>query len=198
MKIKPSAILFDLDGVLVDSLDAWWKSLNQALKVFGHKKISRDEFIKIYWGHDLRDNIEKMQLHKEVGNLCNSIYTKNIDAISIYKDTKDTLRRLERYKKAVITNTPKNCVRQILKKFNIETYFSHIISSDDVKKAKPNPEIVLKACERLHVSPENAVLIGDTESDVQAGKAAGCIVIGVDINADYTIKTLSELTEILE
>lgn len=198
MKIKPSAILFDMDGVLVDSLDSWWKSLNQTLKAFGHREISRDEFIEKYWGHDLQDNIERMKLNPEVGNFCNTIYSEHLDDVTIYKDTKDTLQRLKRYKKAIITNTPRDCARQILKMFDIETYFSHIITSDDVRKAKPDPEIIFKACGRLNVYPETVVLVGDTGSDVQAGRAAGCTVVGIEIDADYTIKTLSELTKILE
>lgn len=198
MKIKPSAILFDMDGVLVDSLDSWWKCLNQALKAFNHKEISKDEFIKIYWGHDLRDNLDKMQLEPEIGNFCNTIYGEHVDAVNIYTDTKGTLQKLKMYKKAIITNTPRDCAKQILKKFDIETCFSHLITSDDVRKAKPDPEIIFKACEHLDVSPKTVLLIGDTESDVMAGKAAGCTVVGIGIDADYTIRKLSELTEIVE
>jgi HAD superfamily hydrolase (TIGR01509 family) len=67
-----------------------------------------------------------------------------------------------------------------------------------VNKAKPDPEIVLKACEFLDVEPEDVVLVGDTNSDVRAGKAAGCTVIGVNIGADYTVKDISELTRLIE
>ena len=174
MKIKPSAILFDMDGVLIDSLDSWWNALNQALKAFNHKEIRKNEFINKYWGHDLRDNLKKMRLDPNIGNFCNTIYSENLDTIKIYNDTKTTLQKLNKYIKAIITNTPKDCTKQILKKFNIETFFSLIITSDEVQKAKPDPEIIYKACESLHVSPENVLLIGDTKSDIQAGKASGC------------------------
>lgn len=198
MKIKPSAILFDMDGVLIDSLDSWWNALNQALKSFNHKEISKNEFINKYWGHDLRDNLKKMKLDPNIGTFCNLIYSEHLDTVKIYNDTKDTLQKLKKYVKAIITNTPKDCTKQILKKFDIKTYFSLIITSDEVQKAKPNPEIIYTACERLHTSPENVLLIGDTESDVQAGKAAGCTVVGIKIKSDYTIERLSELIEIVE
>lgn len=139
-----------------------------------------------------------MQLEPEIGNFCNTIYGEHVDSVNIYTDTKDTLQKLKMYKKAIITNTPRDCAKQILKKFDIETCFSHLITSDDVRKAKPDPEIVFKACGRLDVSPETVLLVGDTESDVKAGKAAGCTVVGIGIDADYTIKKLSELTEIVE
>ena len=198
MKLKPKAILFDMDGVLVDSLDSWWLSLNTALEAYNQKKISRDEFIEKYWGHDLYDNIKKMNLPLEVARFCNNVYGKNIDKITIYKETKPTLEKLVKYKKAIITNTPKDCTVQILKKFSIEKFFDFIITSDDVITAKPNPEIVLKACKLLKVEPKDVVLVGDTDSDVKAGKAASCEVVGINVNADYKIKSISELILLLE
>lgn len=198
MKIKPNAILFDMDGVLINSLDSWWKSLNKALKAFNHRVVTRNEFIERYWGYDLRDNIEKMGLNQEIANYCNAVYGEHIDSIRIYKDTKATLRTLERYPKAIITNTPKEWTRQILKKFDIERYFTAIITSDDVTMSKPNPEIIFEACNRLNVAPGQVLLVGDTSSDVKAGEAAGCIVVGMNIKADFTIGKLSELTVILE
>jgi len=197
MKMKPSAILFDMDGVLVDSLDSWLLALNAALKAFDHKEITRQEFIERYWGHDLYDNLKRMGLENEIGTFCNSTYSEHLDAIRIYSDTRTTLEKFKRYKKGVITNTPKDCTHQILKKFDIERYFDVVITSDEVLKAKPSPDIVFKACNTLGVEPESVVLVGDTDSDVKAGKSAGCTVVGINIKADYTIKRLSELTEIL-
>ena len=198
MKLKPSAILFDMDGVLVDSLDSWWFALNSALKAYNHKQISKDEFLERYWGHDLYDNIERMNLPVEVGRFCNNVYGEHIDRIKIYNETKDTLQKLRNYKKAIITNTPKDCAVQILKRFDIEKYFKFVVTSDDVSMAKPSPEIVLKACERLNVDPEDVILVGDTDSDVKAGRAAGCKVVGINVEADYTIRDLSDLTKLIK
>lgn len=198
MKIKPSAILFDMDGVLVNSFEAWWKSLNITLKKFNYKEVTRQEFTKIYWGHGLRDNVKKMGFDPEVGQYCNVIYGKHIDDITIYKDTKYTLQRLNNYQKVLITNTPTDLAKKILKKFDINLFFKHIITSDDVINEKPDPEIVLVACKKLNVNPNNVVLVGDTESDIKAGKAAGCTVIGFKIDGDYKIESLIELIDIFE
>jgi HAD superfamily hydrolase (TIGR01509 family) len=197
MKFAPSAILFDMDGVLVDSLDSWWNALNNALQRFNHKKITRDEFIRTYWGHDLLANLKRLHLNPEVAQFCNISYGNHLDYVTIYPDTKSTLESLRIFKKAVITNTPSDCARQILQKFSIEHYFETIVTSDDVIRSKPDPEIVFKACERLHVDVQNVLLIGDTTSDVKAGKAAGCTVIGLNIPADVTIRRLSELPSLL-
>lgn len=198
MKLAPSAILFDMDGVLVDSLDSWWKALNSALKRFKHKEITREEFITTYWGHDLKDNLKRLQLNPEVASFCNVTYGNHIDYIRIYPDTKETLEQLSSYTKAIITNTPSDCARQILKKFSIEKYFQEIITSDDVTKAKPDPEIVFNACARLSVDAKKVILVGDTESDVKAGRAAGCTVIGLNVPADIVIQRLVELPGLLQ
>jgi len=197
MKLKPKAILFDLDGVLVDSLDSWWLSLNTALKKFNHKELTREEFIEKFWGHDLYDNVTHLGLDDGLVDFCNLMYNEHVNAIKIYPDTKPTLEKLSNYPKAIITNTPKDCVHQILQKFDIERFFKFILTSTDVKKSKPHPEIVFKSCDILGISPNEAVLVGDTMSDVKAGRGAGCPVIGIGIKADYTINRLSELTNML-
>jgi pyrophosphatase PpaX len=198
MKLKPSAILFDMDGVLVDSLESWWASLNHSLKNFNYKPVTREEFITKYWGHDLYDNLQTMNIPEKVGHFCNTVYSSHIGNIHIYPETQSTLEKLKSYRKTIITNTPKDCTVQILKRFEIDNYFEFVLTSDDVSMAKPNPEIVLKSCELLNVKPKNVVLVGDTDSDVQAGHKAGCKVIGINVKADHTINNVSEITHIVK
>jgi len=197
MKPTPSALLFDMDGVLIDSLDSWWQALNDALRKFNHKEITREEFIATYWGHDLKANLKRLGLNPEVAPFCNLTYGNHIDAIRIYPDTQQTLQHLTTYRKAIITNTPTDCTRQILRRFHIAHYFEEIVTSDDVKKAKPDPEIIFMACTHLGVDPQTVFLIGDTDSDVKAGRAAGCTVVGLRIPADITIQRLAELPVLL-
>jgi HAD superfamily hydrolase (TIGR01509 family) len=196
-KLKPAAILFDMDGVLVDSLDSWWKSLNAALKNYKNEEISREEFIEKFWGHELLDNLEKLGLDGKIGAFCNNIYYSYIDELKIFSGTKKVLKKLDKYPKAIITNTPRDCAVQILKKFGIDKHFKMVITSDQVQNGKPAPDIVFEACRRLDVKPEEVILIGDTKSDVKAGRAAGCRVIGINIDADFSINSISELPNII-
>ncbi|MEM4258583.1 MAG: HAD family hydrolase [Candidatus Thermoplasmatota archaeon] len=196
-KLHPQAILFDMDGVLIDSLDSWWQALNNAMKMNNHPGISRKEFIERFWGHDLRENLETSGLNPEILYFCNAIYQNYVDVVKIYEDTYPTLNQLRHYKKAIITNTPKDCTSHIMKQFDLKKYFHTIVTSDDVPRGKPSPDIVFKACEHLNVQPNNVVLVGDTNSDVLAGRHAGCTVIGINIPADYTIQRLSELPALL-
>lgn len=197
MKLNPKAILFDMDGVLVDSIDSWWKALNHALETYNMDKISKQVFIEKYWGHDLYDNLKKNNLPIKVGKFCNNIYGEHLDGIKIYPNVKEVLEKLSKYPKCIITNTPCNCTTQILKTFDIEKYFDFVFTSDDVKLSKPDPEIVLLACKKLKVKSKDVVLIGDTDSDVKAGHAAGCKVIGLNIKADFIVENLTGILEIL-
>jgi len=197
MKIKPEAILFDLDGVLIDSIDAWLASLNIALDQFNHKMITRENFIENYWGHDLHDTLNLIGIDQRAVAVCNILYEQNLNEVKLYPNVKSTLDKLNGYKKCIITNTPKDNTNIILEKFELNQYFDAVVTSDDVVCAKPNPEIVFKACRILNVKPRNVIMIGDTKSDIEAGKSAGCTVIGMNIKADFTIKKISELIKIL-
>jgi len=191
------ALLFDLDGVLVDSLDSWWHSLDAALKAFNQPGLSRDQFIQRFWGHDLYENLRVLGLPAEIGPFCNRIYAQYLDYTKLYKETRPTLEQLPQYRKAVITNSPRLCVDYILSRFLLASFFEAVVTSDDVAKGKPDPEIVYTACQRLGVSPARVVLIGDTVNDVLAGRAAGCRVVGLNVKADATIHSLAELPKLL-
>ncbi|MEF8878843.1 MAG: HAD-IA family hydrolase [Candidatus Thermoplasmatota archaeon] len=196
--MKPDAILFDMDGVLVDSLESWWSALNDALENYGYDKVSREEFKDRFWGHDLRSNLEKFDIDKKVVSFCNNVYSEHIDKVKVFSDTKKTLGSLDSFKKALITNTPNGCTNQILDITGLKKFFDVIITSDHVGMGKPDPEMIFKACSELDVKPENCLLVGDTDSDVKAGHAAGCKVVGIKIDADYRVEKLSDFKNILE
>jgi HAD superfamily hydrolase (TIGR01509 family) len=197
MKLNPKAVLFDMDGVLVDSIESWRKALNHALEKYNMDKISKEVFIKKYWGHDLYDNLKRNNLPLKVGMFCNKVYSEHLEDVKIYPNVKEVLEKLSNHPKCIITNTPCSCTKQILETFDIAKYFDFIFTSDDVKLAKPDPEIVLLACKKLELEPKDVVLVGDTDSDIAAGHAAGCKVIGVRIKADYFIEDITDLLNIL-
>jgi len=87
-KLSPEALLFDMDGVLVDSLDSWWKSLNNALKKEERQEITKKTFIEKYWGDTLQQNLEKLGIRKENRQFCNVFYQKYIDEVTVFDRTK--------------------------------------------------------------------------------------------------------------
>ncbi|MEF8848283.1 MAG: HAD-IA family hydrolase [Candidatus Thermoplasmatota archaeon] len=199
MKIKPEALLFDMDGVLVNSINPWWKAFNESLKEYNKKQISKKEFIDNFWGHDLKSNLDKMNLESKVLEFCNQAFKGYVKEIRVYQGVKNTLIKLSEYNKSVITNTPKSCTNEILNHTNLKKFFDIVFTNDDVNLGKPNPEIVLKACRYFNSKPENVLLIGDTESDVKAGRQAGCKIAGINLeDADYKIENISQILNIIE
>lgn len=197
MKRQPKALLFDMDGVLVDSMDSWYHALKGIFDRELNRDLDREAFGEKYWGRDLQSIFQEIGLALNIGDFCTHVYNQHTDAIKIFPDTKDCLASLKGYKKAVITNTPQECTHQILTKFSIDSYFDTVLTSDEVAKAKPDPAIALKACDALRVQPGEAWLIGDHRFDMQAGRAAGCTTVGIGVEGDYTLDRLSGLSDLL-
>ncbi|ODS36119.1 MAG: hypothetical protein A7316_10305 [Candidatus Altiarchaeales archaeon WOR_SM1_86-2] len=197
-----TAILFDMDGVLIDSFESCYRTFNFTLEHFGAGKISRGEFTRECWGIPTGDDLEMYLKNGDVekwSNFYHSAYPKFIEHSIIFPDTIEVLETVkDDFKTALVTNTYHELTIKILKYFRIRDYFDVVLGGDDVKKGKPDPEIIIKACGMLGVSPSNAILVGDTVSDMAAGKGAGCLRIGVGVDGDLRIERLGELLEIIK
>ncbi|MCW7069207.1 MAG: HAD family hydrolase [Methanophagales archaeon] len=208
------AVLFDLDGVIINSFESWYRAFNAMLKRYRREEISREDFKAKCWGPDLRHNLDAWNLGEEAGLYCIGKQLELVELIELFPDAKEVLSRIRhKFKIGLVTNTPKKNVARILEHFQLADLFDVVITGDDVHEGKPNAEMVIEACRRLKVKPENAILVGDTESDFQAGKSAGCTVIGIgtgtgvgagagadtkscvktDIEIDMHVETLNEL-----
>ena len=97
MIIDPIALLFDLDGVIVNSEEVWFDSLNNALKYFNFSPINKQVFRKKYWGNDVKDTLKKLSLPYKAIDIVNNSYQKNINKVKIFPDVKDTLLKLYNY-----------------------------------------------------------------------------------------------------
>ncbi len=201
-KREVKAVLFDLDGVLVDSIGAWFYVFNDTLKLFGKTAMPRRQFARIF-GMSI-DRASRLYFGsadiKQVEHAYNNFFEKRLRNIRIFKSTAPALGKIKKtgIKTALITNSQKTLVHKILRKFKLVKYFDAIVTMDDVRHGKPSPELVFKACRKLKVSPANAVLVGDTKNDMLAGKRAGCITIGYRINGDYKINRLSSMTKFIK
>lgn len=199
-KREIKAVLFDLDGVLVDSIDAWHRTYNDILRHFQASPVPKSEFRNIF-GNTIEANV-KMMVNisaKEANRLAIRYFKKNVSRIRIFPQTKNVLERLSssKVKTALITNTPKAILSSVLRHYNLRRYFKAVVAIDDVKKGKPAPDMALKACRLLKVKPKEAVLVGDTKNDMLAGKRAGCITVGCGIKGNFTINSLNSITSFL-
>ena len=97
----------------------------------------------------------------------------------------------------VITNTGGGLARDILEELGIIA--DHVIGGDEVNNAKPAPDIVLKACELLGVTPRESIVVGDSMYDIGAATTSGAISVGINgVVGDYSINSLLELPAIIE
>ena len=195
------AILFDMDGVLVDSLDAWCCVFNATLKHFGFKPLLKKEFIKDFGApieHDVKKYF-KGETIKKVEHIYNLKFKKGIKQIRLFPQSISTLKKLKKHpiKIGLITNSTRFITNEILNHFKLKKYFQAIVTMDDVKRRKPAPDMILKACKKLKVKPKNTILVGDTMNDMIAGRRAGCISVGYKVKGDYKINKLASITRFL-
>ena len=197
---KPTitALLFDLDGTLINSLQAWINAINEALAYHDYPPLNREEFIRQFWGKDREFYQKQINYPPEVLADCIKFYANHLHESTLFPDTIQTLDQLKDYKKAIVTNTPRYYTTKIVQDLGIKEYFDAILTEDDVVHAKPHPDMMNKALKLLDVSSKQALVIGDTDNDVNSAQQAGISTIGMNYpGADYTIHTLSELLPLL-
>ena len=198
-KYKIKAILFDLDGVLMNSIDAWHHTYNGIIAHFNKKPMTKKDFQKIF-GNTIEKNVRMIVniSTKEANRLAIKYFKKNIMYVRIFPETKSVLKKLSKKTKiGLITNTPRKILNPVLRHYKLKKYFDIIVTVDDVKKGKPAPDMALKACKMLKVIPKNAILVGDTKNDMIAGKRAGCIAVGYKIKGEFEINNLNSITRFL-
>lgn len=192
------AILFDLSGVLIDPFDSWLIALNETLKKFGKRKLSKREYMK-YLGYDERTFLRKFGLGDDAVKYMRERCVSNIKEIKVIPEARKVLESLrKKLKLGLTTNCDVDYVYKVLEYFDLKKYFDVIITDDDVEKGKPDPEMIIKACKLLGLDKRDVIVVGDEKNDILAGKSAGCIVVGLNIEGDFTIKRLSELEKLIE
>lgn len=196
------AILFDMDGVLVDSIEAWFKLFNKALKHFGKKIMTKKEFLTKVWGGPIERDV-KLYFGKTVDEV-KKFYFDNFDSfkgnLKLLSNTEETLTKLKnkKLKLAIVTNTPKKQTDKLLDYLKLKTYFDVVVCGDEVKNGKPAPDLILLACKRLKIKPKDSIYVGDVDIDMIAGKKAKCFTVGFRIDGDKRIDDLKELTEVIK
>jgi len=169
------AVLFDFDGTVVDSLKhihpSWKKAFAQQGVELSDEEVVRNVFYATWEERIAKYKVDKDALYAAYlsalgGTLENYEMTEHIDVV---------LRELRAkgVKTAIVTAGKAANVQKVLTRLELDTYFDHILSAQDVARPKPYPDVALKAMELLGIAPEETVMIGDSEADVLTGKNAG-------------------------
>lgn len=168
------AVLFDLDGVLVDTYGVWYHLLNDVARRLGYPAIS-DEVYRPTWGQGIERDVSRFfpgRTVAEIGRLYVELYAEHLAHIRAMEGAREFLRRLE-LPRAVITNSLNALARKALVNAGLDDFFPVVVGGDDVPRSKPAPDMVLEACRRLGAAPAEAAVVGDSDYDAEAARAAG-------------------------
>ncbi|WDC84824.1 pyrophosphatase PpaX [Caloramator sp. mosi_1] len=187
------AILFDLDGTLLDTNELIISSYKYTIKKHLNRDLEDKEIVR-YFGEPLRLTLERYDKEK-VEEMYRTYVKYNEEKhdsmIKLMDNAKETLEELKNrgFKIGVVTSKRKAMAERGLKYFNLIELMDVIIAMEDTKIHKPNPEPLLEACRRLDILPSEVLYVGDSHYDVQCGKNAGsktCVV-------KYTVLDLQEV-----
>ena len=206
------AILFDLDGTLIDTNDLIIKSFKHAFRT--HLNIEVDEKVIVnFFGEPLdlsfktydEENVDTMV------NIYREFNEKNHDELAkSFEGIEEALKGLKEIgvKIAVVTSKRRLLAERGLKLFKLKEYFDVIVTPEDTLLHKPNGEPVAKACQLLDIKTSEAIMVGDSHNDILCGRNAGsktCLVkytaLAIEdlnkYNPDYVVEDLVELVNIV-
>ncbi|MEQ1869990.1 MAG: HAD family hydrolase [Vicinamibacterales bacterium] len=192
-----SCVLFDLDGVLVDATEWHYEALNRALRLFGFD-ITRYEHLSGYNGLPTRKKLEMLSVEKGLPaalhtmlNRLKQVYTRDeiLTRCRPVFEKEYMLSRLkaEGYRLAVCSNSIRESLQMMIHQSGLDEYFDFLASNEDVKTPKPDPEIYVKAIDRMSVSPSEVLIVEDAPHGVEAARRSGahlCQVSGFQ-DVDY-------------
>ena len=201
------AVLFDMDGVLIDARDWHFDALNDALRPFDYQ-ISLTDHQERFNGLSTRVKLEILSEEYDFPQSLHEIVSKvkqdrtlRIAAQKCYPNP-NHLILLSRIKKAglktgLVTNSIRETTEYMLRSAGLLDLLDTIITNQDIKNPKPSPEGYLLACTNLGYEPDEVIVIEDGDYGIKAAEAAGCHVLKVatpyEVNLELLIGAIPEL-----
>jgi len=216
----PEAVVFDLDGTLIDSAGDIAHALNTALRQADIEPFSEAAVRLMVGGGsralinralEARGRADDPVLAQQLYAAFIEIYlTASVERTTIYDHGHAALDELHRrgMKLAICTNKPAAITEAILSKLGLRTSFEAVVGGTDALPLKPHPAMLLAALSRLDLAPDRAIMIGDSSADVGAARAAGLPVIVVnfgysriparELGADLVVQSLADIAGAIE
>ena len=204
MAIK--AIIFDMDGVLVDAKEWHYESLNNALGLFGYE-ISRHDHLVTYDGLPTKKKLEMLSMESGLPvslhdfiNCLKQQYTlekihSNCKPIFYHQYALAKLKE-NGFRLAVASNSVRKTVETLMTHSDLMQYLEFYLSNEDVKKAKPDPEIYEAAIARLGLTPSECIVVEDNFNGIKSAKASGAHVMEVGRVEDVNFSNIREFIRI--
>ncbi len=212
--MKLQAVIFDMDGTIVDSEGAWGYAFVTILGKIGvqakddHPQTSGISMEENWKTLLERENIKTEKTVSELVDLTLNEYLNQLDKIILRDGTKEIFDRLvsQGIRIALGTSTDRDITSKILNKLGIQDNFEIIICGDDVEKRKPAPDIFLKVLDKLNLKSDDCMVIEDTPSGIKAANSAGIKVVVMNWEnnfsddpkgADFVANSFKEVEEII-
>ncbi len=219
-----SAVLFDLDGTLLDTVADIASALNRTLLEHGcdslaetdvRRMIGRGSPILIeralgLQGRRFGEAAQAAMLERFFHH-CSELEDSNESATQPYPGAADSLHALHEagLRTAVVTNKQRRFAAALLKRLGLDGWVDAVIGGDSCPRRKPDPQPLRFACESLHVPPSESLMVGDSVNDVQAARAAGipvlCVSYGYNegrdprtLDCEMLLDSLAELPALLQ
>ncbi|RMO98191.1 HAD superfamily hydrolase [Pseudomonas syringae pv. philadelphi] len=194
------AVIFDMDGVLIEAKEWHYDALNKALGLFGYN-ISRHEHLTAYDGLPTSRKLDMLSVERDLPvalhafiNEMKQQYTMEI----VYAQCKPTFvhqyalssLKAQGYKLAVASNSIRNTVEVMMDRADLSRYLDLQLSNEDVMHAKPAPDIYTKAIRQLGLLPEECLIVEDNENGIKAARASGAHVLVVAETCDVNLNNI--------
>src|SRR6478672_7097574 len=210
------AVIFDLDGVLADS-EPWWNQIDA--KLLSKYGVSyRGEYHRNVLGVNYRLAVEFYknvfhisasvdELMRRRGEIATDFFANDVGLFSSAKATLEQVLGMN-LPLAVATSSVSASARPLLDRTGIRSFFSVVITGDEVERGKPAPDIYLRAADELGISPEACLVVEDSLAGMAAGKTANMRVAAIpdrrfvdpreyEKEADYVLGSLSEIPALI-
>jgi beta-phosphoglucomutase len=207
MNDRKRAIIWDLDGTLIDSSAYHWEAWQEVMTAenlpltyeeyvadFGKRN---DEILRGRLGPDLTDgDIARITGAKEerYRELVRERGLKLLPGAGYWLNQ----LKADRWLQALATSSPRNNIGAVFAALGIGNYFDVVVSSEEVKHGKPHPDVFLAAAEKLNIAPGSCIVIEDAPAGIEAAHRAGMKAIGVrtthpELVADWAVESLDRL-----
>lgn len=194
------AVIFDMDGVLIDAKEWHYEALNKALALFGFE-ISRYDHLTSFDG---LPTSKKLNMLSKTNNLPHELHgfinmlKQNYTMDMVFEKCRPRFiheyalssLKAQGYKLAVASNSIKATVQTMMQKADLERYLDIMLSNEDVKDPKPSPEIYIKAMQQLQLEPSQCLIVEDNEHGIQAARASGAHVLVVSDVSDTNYENI--------
>lgn len=192
-------IIFDLDGVLVDTRELHYKSLNEALIYAGRDPIAWEEHLRIYDGRPTKTKLDILsvrsglpkELHKTIWEAKQKSTVRLIDEMGYDENMRHILSELKgMYRLAVASNSIRETVKMMLLRRGLLEYFDFFVSNEDVKHPKPHPEVYLKCINEWGFLPKEVMIIEDSRVGREGALNSGAHLCAVSNYNDVTLEKI--------